>query len=59
VALYAIVWFAPTTGQWMLGAPMARLQWRQSSGWAVAMGCATTLGLLAAGGTGEFLYFRF
>ena len=27
--------------------------------WAVVMGCAATLGLLAAGGTGEFLYFRF
>jgi hypothetical protein len=25
----------------------------------VVMGCAATLGLLAAGGTGEFLYFRF
>ena len=24
-----------------------------------SMGCAATLGLLAAGGTGEFLYFRF
>jgi hypothetical protein len=27
--------------------------------WALVMGCAATLGLLAAGGTSEFLYFRF
>ncbi len=54
LALYAIVWFAPTTRQWMLG----RI-WRPSPSWAMAMGCAATLGVLAAGGTGEFLYFRF
>jgi D-alanyl-lipoteichoic acid acyltransferase DltB (MBOAT superfamily) len=59
VALYAIVWFAPTTRQWMLGEMAARYAWRQSPQWAVVMGCAATLGLLAAGGTGEFLYFRF
>jgi alginate O-acetyltransferase complex protein AlgI len=69
LGLYAIVWFAPTTRQWMLpeshvrpGLPAAshlRLGWRPSPRWAIAMGCAATLGLLAAGGTGEFLYFRF
>lgn len=59
LALYAIVWFAPTTRQWMLGEPAARFAWRGSPQWAVVMGCAATLGLLAAGGTGEFLYFRF
>jgi alginate O-acetyltransferase complex protein AlgI len=56
LVLYGIVWFAPTTRQWMLG---ERAGWRPSPRWAVAMGCATSLGLLAAGGTGEFLYFRF
>ena len=57
--LYAIVWLAPTTRWWMLGGSAARFAWRPSPRWAVAMGCAATLGLLAAGGTGEFLYFRF
>ncbi len=59
LGLYAIVWFAPTTRQWMLGEPAVFPGWRQSPQWAVVMGCAATLGLLAAGGTGEFLYFRF
>jgi len=58
-ALYAIVWCAPTTRQWMLSGSTSRLVWRPSSPWAVAMGCAATLGVLAAGGTSEFLYFRF
>jgi alginate O-acetyltransferase complex protein AlgI len=59
VGLYAIVWLAPTTRQWMLDEPAFRFAWRGSPRWAVVMGCAATLGLLAAGGTGEFLYFRF
>jgi len=71
LVLYAVVWVAPTTRQWMLrergllGAPArfgeapGRLMWRQSPQWAVVMGCGATLGLLAAGGSGEFLYFRF
>lgn len=59
VALYAIVWFAPTTRQWIQGQTTPRFAWRPSPRWAVVMGCAATLGLLAAGGTGEFLYFRF
>jgi D-alanyl-lipoteichoic acid acyltransferase DltB (MBOAT superfamily) len=59
LALYAIVWFAPTTRQFMLAGPQPLLGWRPSPAWAVAMGCAATLGLPAAGGTGEFLYFRF
>jgi D-alanyl-lipoteichoic acid acyltransferase DltB (MBOAT superfamily) len=57
--LYAIVWLAPTTRQWMLAEPAVRFAWRRSPRWAVAMGCAASLGLLAAGGTSEFLYFRF
>jgi D-alanyl-lipoteichoic acid acyltransferase DltB (MBOAT superfamily) len=59
LALYAIVWLAPSTRQWMQGQPGIRFRWRQSPRWAVVMGCGATLGLLAAGGTGEFLYFRF
>lgn len=59
VALYAIVWFAPTTRQWMLGGSPVWFKWRQSFPWAVVTGCAATVGLLAAGGTSEFLYFRF
>jgi D-alanyl-lipoteichoic acid acyltransferase DltB (MBOAT superfamily) len=59
LALYGIVWFAPSTRQWICGEPLVRLAWRQTPSWAIVMGCAATLGLLAAGGTGEFLYFRF
>lgn len=55
-ALYAIVWFAPATRQWIAGDRPGR---RSAPHWAVVMGCAATLGVLAAGGTGEFLYFRF
>jgi D-alanyl-lipoteichoic acid acyltransferase DltB (MBOAT superfamily) len=58
-ALYAIVWLAPTTRQFMSRAPEAAVAWAPTPRWAVAMGCAATLGLLAAGGTGEFVYFRF
>ncbi len=54
--LYAVVWFAPSTRQWVEG---GRFAWRPSASWAAVLGCAATLGLLAAGGTGEFLYFRF
>ncbi len=59
LSLYAIVWFAPTTRQWLHGNPTARFTWRATPQWAVVMGCAATIGLLAAGGSGEFLYFRF
>jgi D-alanyl-lipoteichoic acid acyltransferase DltB (MBOAT superfamily) len=58
-ALYAIVWAAPSTRQVMQGEAAQGLVWRPSPRWAVAMGCAASIGLLAAGGTGEFLYFRF
>jgi D-alanyl-lipoteichoic acid acyltransferase DltB (MBOAT superfamily) len=56
-AVYAIVWLGPTTRQIMLSS--GRFAWRESSAWALAMGGAATLGVLAAGGTGEFLYVRF
>jgi D-alanyl-lipoteichoic acid acyltransferase DltB (MBOAT superfamily) len=59
LSLYAIVWVVPSTRQWMQSNPAARLAWSASPQWAVIMGCAATLGLLAAGGTSEFLYFRF
>lgn len=59
LSLYAIVWFAPPTRYWMQAGRSSRLSWTASPQWAVIMGGAATLGLLAAGGTGEFLYFRF
>jgi hypothetical protein len=69
VLLYAIVWGAPNTQQIMrdyapaLGriapGPWPSLRWRPEPRWAVAFGCAATLGLLSIGGTGEFLYFQF
>jgi K+ transporter len=59
VILYAIVWLAPTTRQWMLAEPAHRFAWHPSPSWAVVMGCAATLAVLAAGGTSEFVYFRF
>jgi alginate O-acetyltransferase complex protein AlgI len=59
LSLYAIVWFAPTTRQWLQAGPNSRFAWAPSPRWAVTMGCAAALGLLAAGGTGEFLYFKF
>jgi hypothetical protein len=57
--LYGIVWGLPSTRQLMQPDRRTGLAWRASPAWAVGMGCAATLGLLAAGGTGEFLYFRF
>jgi D-alanyl-lipoteichoic acid acyltransferase DltB (MBOAT superfamily) len=68
-ALYAIVWFAPNTQEIFAAARPAldrvapahpaRLRWRPSGGWAVAMGLAGVLAVLAMGGGGEFLYFKF
>ncbi len=57
--LYGLVWFAPNTQQIMDTEGRGWLCWRPSVPWAVACGCATTLGLLSLGGTAEFLYFRF
>lgn len=59
LSLYAIVWLVPSTRQWMEADPASLFAWTPSPKWALVMGCAATLGLLAAGGTGEFLYFRF
>jgi hypothetical protein len=67
--LFAIVWFAPNTQQIMtryepaLGRaaanPYKRLVWHPAAGWAVAAGTLGALGILALGGTTEFLYFQF
>ena len=69
VVLFVIVWFAPNTQQIMnqyepaLGRPIAnpypRLTWRPASPWALACGVVAALGILALGGTTEFLYFQF
>ena len=67
--LYLIVWLLPNTQQIFAdqhvvidGAQrthLAWLRWRSNLGWAVALGCATVIGLLSVGGTSEFLYFQF
>jgi alginate O-acetyltransferase complex protein AlgI len=67
--LYVIVWGAPNTQQIMrdhapalgriLPGPLPALRWQPTRRWAMAFGCAATLGLLSIGGTGEFLYFQF
>ena len=69
IVLYIIVWGAPNTQQIMrawepaLGritpGPLPRLVWQPTPRWAMAVGGGATLGLLAIGGTGEFLYFQF
>jgi alginate O-acetyltransferase complex protein AlgI len=67
--LFAIVWFAPNTQQIMtryepalgraVANPYRRLTWHPAAGWAVATGTVGALGILALGGTTEFLYFQF
>lgn len=66
VCLGAIAFGAPNSQQIMrnyapvLGrAGAAGWAWRPSVGWAMAFGCLGALGLLAIGGSGEFLYFQF
>jgi alginate O-acetyltransferase complex protein AlgI len=69
LGLYVIVWTFPSTRHLMqaplMPAPSIHtraaglLTWRPSPQWAVIMGCAATLGLLATGGSTEFVYFRF
>jgi alginate O-acetyltransferase complex protein AlgI len=59
LGLYVIVWGLPSTRQLMLGQSAGLLAWRPSPQWAVIMGFAATLGLLATGGGTEFVYFRF
>ncbi len=52
--LGAIVWGMPNSQQIVDGAI-----WRPTLPWAMAAGCAATLGLLSLGGTHEFVYFQF
>jgi len=59
VGLYGLVWLAPNTRQIMDTAGTGWWRWQPSVPWAVAFGCAASLGLLSLGGTAEFLYFRF
>jgi alginate O-acetyltransferase complex protein AlgI len=68
LVLYVIVWTFPNTQQIFQAQgptidPIAnapgKLRWRPSLPWAIALGLASTIGLLSVGGTGEFLYFQF
>lgn len=69
VCLYVIVWGLPNTQQIMrrfnpaLGrippGPLERFAWQPSRSWAVALGVAACVGVLAISGTTEFLYFQF
>jgi alginate O-acetyltransferase complex protein AlgI len=68
IGLFGLIWFAPTTRQFMLEEargvllhrhPPWRPLWSASTSMALAMGCLAALGLLACGGTQTFVYFRF
>jgi alginate O-acetyltransferase complex protein AlgI len=59
LGLYVVVWTLPSTRQLMQPSTAGLLAWRPSPPWAVVMGCAATIGLLATGGSTEFVYFRF
>ena len=52
--LAIIVWGMPNTQQIVDGEI-----WRPNLPWAIAAGCAATLGVLSLGGTHEFVYFQF
>lgn len=67
--LFGIVWFAPNTQQIMtryepaLGRAVANSLtatiWKPAPKWAILAGTVAALGILALGGTTEFLYFQF
>ncbi len=67
--LLAIVWAAPNTQQIMtryepalgraIANPNLRLIWTPSPKWALVAGAVAAAGVLALGGTTEFLYFQF
>jgi D-alanyl-lipoteichoic acid acyltransferase DltB (MBOAT superfamily) len=70
VVLFVIIWcfpntqqimrqFEPTLGTVQAGPFAAQLSWRPNVVWAAAVGGALCLGVLAIGGTSEFLYFQF
>ncbi len=68
-ALYLIVWGAPNTQQIMsryqpalgkaLTNPVTWATWQPAWPWAILGGIVAGLGILAMGGTTEFLYFQF
>jgi alginate O-acetyltransferase complex protein AlgI len=69
-ALFVIVWCFPNTQQIMYrfqptlsraqpGPLAAYLSWRPNIVWGAALGALLCLGVLAIGGTSEFLYFQF
>jgi alginate O-acetyltransferase complex protein AlgI len=69
ILLYGIIWSLPNTQQIMrrfapaLGKIQAGsfqiVEWQMNRAWAVAIGVAACVGVLAIGGTSEFLYFQF
>ncbi|HVY16412.1 MAG TPA: MBOAT family O-acyltransferase [Rhodopila sp.] len=59
LSLFAVIWFAPTTRQFMQAGAGPVTLWRPTPRMAVAMGCLATLGLLACEGTQAFVYFSF
>lgn len=69
VALYFIVWGLPNTQQIMFrfiqssnrirSARVEHFVWQPSRGWAMAIGAAACVSVVAIGGTTEFLYFKF
>ena len=69
VCLYVIVWFMPNTQEIMRAyEPVLRrvpagafpfAVWHPTWRWAIVTGLGATLGVLAIGGTTEFLYFQF
>jgi alginate O-acetyltransferase complex protein AlgI len=69
ILLFVIVWglpntqqimhrFAPALGKIQTG-PFQMAEWQLNRSWAVAIGVAACVGVLAIGGTSEFLYFQF
>jgi alginate O-acetyltransferase complex protein AlgI len=67
--LLTIVWFAPNTQQILtryepalgraIANPLPRLVWNPTFRWAIVAGTVAAIGVLALGGTAEFLYFQF
>jgi alginate O-acetyltransferase complex protein AlgI len=69
VGFYGVVWLLPNTQQIFVNVSpavdavepgrIAWLRWRGTLPWAIVFGCASTIALIAIGGTGEFLYLQF
>jgi len=68
-SLYGVVWFAPNSQEMitqfspavgrMHARPVGWPVWQPTRGWALGLGIAATVAVLAIGGTSEFLYFKF